>query len=226
MVRACSRGTARRFSCVLRQRGRSREQGSGRARRRGGGPDACREEEARTQARRPRAPLARRASHLPALEQRQLDLIGLGLVGLGLFFAFLVYAGWDGGRGRLAGRRGPALAARRRALPGAGGARRGAARSSCCARCCPRCGRSARARSACSWRVTLGAVGRDARRRAGRRAPGLVGRGVGQDARRHGGGDARLGRRRRCSAAVGAHIVASSCSSRACCCSPARRSRA
>src|SRR5689334_25017772 len=35
---------------------------------------------------------------LPALEQRQLDLIGLGLVGLGLFFAFLVYAGWEGGR--------------------------------------------------------------------------------------------------------------------------------
>jgi S-DNA-T family DNA segregation ATPase FtsK/SpoIIIE len=36
--------------------------------------------------------------HLPALEQRQLDLIGLGLVGLGLFFAFLVYLDWDGGR--------------------------------------------------------------------------------------------------------------------------------
>src|SRR3954454_434288 len=36
--------------------------------------------------------------HLPVLEQRQLDLIGLGLVGLGLFFAFLVYFGWDGGR--------------------------------------------------------------------------------------------------------------------------------
>jgi S-DNA-T family DNA segregation ATPase FtsK/SpoIIIE len=27
---------------------------------------------------------------LPQLEQRQLDLIGLGLVALGLFFAFLV----------------------------------------------------------------------------------------------------------------------------------------
>src|SRR4029078_460074 len=35
---------------------------------------------------------------LPQLEQRQLDLIGLGLVALGLFFAFLVYFGWDGGR--------------------------------------------------------------------------------------------------------------------------------
>jgi S-DNA-T family DNA segregation ATPase FtsK/SpoIIIE len=35
---------------------------------------------------------------LPELEQRQLDLIGLGLVALGLFFAFLVYFGWDGGR--------------------------------------------------------------------------------------------------------------------------------
>src|SRR5690348_16395129 len=40
------------------------------------------------------------ASHwkLPELEQRQLDLIGLGLVALGIFFAFLVYFGWDGGQ--------------------------------------------------------------------------------------------------------------------------------
>ena len=37
---------------------------------------------------------------LPELEQRQLDLIGLGLVALGVFFAFLVYGGVDGGRGR------------------------------------------------------------------------------------------------------------------------------
>src|SRR4051812_43736478 len=47
-------------------------------------------------------PRARRAAprlHLPVLEQRQLDLIGLGLVAGGLFFAFLVYFGWDGGRG-------------------------------------------------------------------------------------------------------------------------------
>src|SRR3954449_12596842 len=50
----------------------------------------------RKPARRARRP----APHwrLPALEQRQLDLIGLGLVALGLFFAFLVYFGWDGGR--------------------------------------------------------------------------------------------------------------------------------
>ena len=34
---------------------------------------------------------------LPELEQRQLDLIGLGLVALGVFFAFLVYGGVDGG---------------------------------------------------------------------------------------------------------------------------------
>src|SRR4051794_41760379 len=51
----------------------------------------------------PRKPVrrARRSAphwRLPALEQRQLDLIGLGLVALGLFFAFLVYFGWDGGR--------------------------------------------------------------------------------------------------------------------------------
>src|SRR6478609_5875477 len=51
-------------------------------------------------ARKPK-PRARRAAsgfHLPVLEQRQLDLLGLGLVALGLFFAFLVYFGWDGGR--------------------------------------------------------------------------------------------------------------------------------
>src|SRR3954471_6641036 len=50
---------------------------------------------------KPPARRARRSAprlHLPTLEQRQLDLIGLALVGLGLFFAFLVYFGWDGGR--------------------------------------------------------------------------------------------------------------------------------
>src|SRR3954453_23744188 len=35
--------------------------------------------------------------HLPELEQRQLDLIGLGLLALGVFFAFLVYGGVEGG---------------------------------------------------------------------------------------------------------------------------------
>ncbi|MDA0165098.1 DNA translocase FtsK [Solirubrobacter ginsenosidimutans] len=50
---------------------------------------------------KPAARRARRSApsfHLPTLEQRQLDLIGLGLVALALFFGFLVYAGWDGGR--------------------------------------------------------------------------------------------------------------------------------
>jgi S-DNA-T family DNA segregation ATPase FtsK/SpoIIIE len=42
----------------------------------------------------------RQAAHwkLPELEQRHVDLIGLGLIALGIFFAFLVYFGWDGGR--------------------------------------------------------------------------------------------------------------------------------
>jgi len=34
---------------------------------------------------------------LPALEQRYMDLIGLGLVALGVFLAFPLYLGWDGG---------------------------------------------------------------------------------------------------------------------------------
>jgi S-DNA-T family DNA segregation ATPase FtsK/SpoIIIE len=32
------------------------------------------------------------------LEQSQLDAIGLGLVGIGVFFSFVFYFGWDGGR--------------------------------------------------------------------------------------------------------------------------------
>src|SRR5687767_1098658 len=39
-----------------------------------------------------------RRSALPVLEQRHLDLIGLGLVGLALFLGFLIYLGWEGGR--------------------------------------------------------------------------------------------------------------------------------
>src|SRR3954471_9260208 len=35
---------------------------------------------------------------MPQLEQRHLDLIGLGLVALARFFAFVFYLGWDGGR--------------------------------------------------------------------------------------------------------------------------------
>jgi DNA segregation ATPase FtsK/SpoIIIE, S-DNA-T family len=35
---------------------------------------------------------------LPALEQRHFDLIGLGLIAVAIFFAFVVYLGWDGGR--------------------------------------------------------------------------------------------------------------------------------
>src|ERR671939_179391 len=35
---------------------------------------------------------------LPELEQRHLDLIGLALVALGTYFAFVLYLGWDGGK--------------------------------------------------------------------------------------------------------------------------------
>src|SRR3954453_20709971 len=76
-------------------------------RRREGSPPACRRGPGqmpaakKKPARKPAPRRARRAAphfHLPTLEQRQLDLIGLGLVALALFFGFLVYAGWDGGR--------------------------------------------------------------------------------------------------------------------------------
>ena len=49
-----------------------------------------------------RKPRARRSPpggrfRLPQLEQRHLDLIGLGLVAGAVFFAFLIYLRWDGG---------------------------------------------------------------------------------------------------------------------------------
>src|SRR2546423_3297490 len=39
-----------------------------------------------------------RVPRLPELQQRDLDLIGLGLVALAAFFAFVFYLGWDGGK--------------------------------------------------------------------------------------------------------------------------------
>ena len=53
-------------------------------------------------ARKPK-PRARRSApparlRLPALEQRQIDLIGLGLVAAAVFFAFLIYLRWEGGQ--------------------------------------------------------------------------------------------------------------------------------
>src|SRR5829696_7684454 len=53
-----------------------------------------------------RKPRARRSApqsawraRVPMLEQHHWDLIGLGLVAFGIFLAFLVYLGWDGGQG-------------------------------------------------------------------------------------------------------------------------------
>src|SRR5918992_6197278 len=52
-----------------------------------------------------RKPRARRSAppsawrgRMPVLEQRHWDLIGLALVALAIFLAFLVYLGWDGGQ--------------------------------------------------------------------------------------------------------------------------------
>src|SRR4051812_39583391 len=48
-------------------------------------------------------PRARRSApqwrvSLPSLEQRHFDVIGLGLVAAAIFFAFVIYLGWDGGQ--------------------------------------------------------------------------------------------------------------------------------
>ena len=100
------------------------------------------------------APAALRApawrDRLPRLEQRHWDLIGLGLVALAVFLAFLVYLGWDGGEVGDGARRRPALplGAVHHLVPvallAAGRGRRHAAR-----RCRP-CGPSGRRRRACS----------------------------------------------------------------------------
>src|SRR5437764_974774 len=43
-------------------------------------------------------PISLRLPRMPQLEQRDLDLIGLGLVAMAAFFAFVFYLGWDGGK--------------------------------------------------------------------------------------------------------------------------------
>ena len=63
---------------------------------------------------------------LPALDQRQLDLIGLGLVAFAAFFACVFYLGWAGGEVGEAMADGILVLLRRRRLPRAGRAvRRG-----------------------------------------------------------------------------------------------------
>src|SRR3954470_14450402 len=51
---------------------------------------------------KPRARTRKRAkrssARLPVVEQRHLDLLGLGLVALSAFLAFVLYGGWQGGR--------------------------------------------------------------------------------------------------------------------------------
>jgi DNA segregation ATPase FtsK/SpoIIIE, S-DNA-T family len=59
-------------------------------------PPARKSAKSRSKARARRSPLPW-PPRLPMLEQRQLDLIGLGLVAAGVFMAFPLYLGWDGG---------------------------------------------------------------------------------------------------------------------------------
>jgi DNA segregation ATPase FtsK/SpoIIIE, S-DNA-T family len=59
-------------------------------------PPARKPAKRRSKARAQRSPLPW-PSRLPVLEQRHLDLIGLGLVAAGVFLAFPLYMGWEGG---------------------------------------------------------------------------------------------------------------------------------
>ncbi len=58
-------------------------------------PASTKSKTAKPKPRAKRAPVS--AMHVPLLEQRHLDLIGLGLVAVGVFLAFPVYFGFDGG---------------------------------------------------------------------------------------------------------------------------------
>ena len=49
-----------------------------------------------TRARRS-APAGAWLPRVPVLDQRQLDVVGLGLVAAAVFGGFVVYLGWDGG---------------------------------------------------------------------------------------------------------------------------------
>src|SRR4051794_25995638 len=49
-------------------------------------------------ARKKRSRARRSSARVPILDQRHLDLIGLGLVALSVFLAFVLYGGWQGGR--------------------------------------------------------------------------------------------------------------------------------
>jgi DNA segregation ATPase FtsK/SpoIIIE, S-DNA-T family len=59
-------------------------------------PPARKPAKSRSKARARRSPVPW-PPRLPVLEQRHLDLIGLGLVAVGVFLAFPLYAGWEGG---------------------------------------------------------------------------------------------------------------------------------
>src|SRR3954468_2830345 len=78
--------------------GQASEKGDRAARRRERCPMPSRKAPARRGNARARRAAPRPAlPRLPELEQRQLDVIGLGLIALAVFFGFLVYASTDGG---------------------------------------------------------------------------------------------------------------------------------
>ena len=104
-------------------------------------------------AKRPAPPQAWR-DRLPTLEQRHWDLIGLGLVALAIFLAFLVYLGWDGGRAERRSWTACETCSAPSTTSSLSSSWRRASSSSCAPSSRP-CGRSGRRPSACSA-TTLG----------------------------------------------------------------------
>jgi S-DNA-T family DNA segregation ATPase FtsK/SpoIIIE len=75
---------------------RSKARGGSKSRAKGKRP-AARKRRSPAPARRAPAPRSRPVARPRELEQRHLDLIGLGLLAASLYLGFVLYAGWDGG---------------------------------------------------------------------------------------------------------------------------------
>ena len=186
----------------------------------------AKQDAAAARSRAARAPLRAAAGSCPQLEQRQLDLIGLGLVALGALLRVprLLRLGRRPRRRRRPSRACAGCSAPSHYLVPVALVAAGAILM---LRPVLPAVRPFRAGAICLFAaLTLGARGRHARHRPGRHAAGLVGRRVGQDRAAGWWGRRSTGSSRPSLGTSARTSSPSSCSSPACCCSPARRSRA